>query len=419
MKRLILFELMILFLATTFQSDSPPGWYQQVLPVNDQINDIFFVDSLTGWLCTAGASTGSDTGYVMKTSNGGDNWSVQYNQVMNLNVIQFLDINTGYSGGGNGTAKIFKTTNSGQNWNLQSALGFITVKDLFFVNHDTGWVCDDNPLNGGIYKTINGGLNWQNQLGASYSIRKIFFINKDTGWAGSADWKLYKTVNGGSNWTLQYTTNIAVSSIFFINGQHGWIRSGGGNGVAYTTNGGTNWTVSQGEFAGTDIKFVNDSIGYSGGVPNVTKSLDGGKTWGFQSTPSNTYNSVYALDKDSLHAWAGTYNFIKTVDGGGPIVGMTPINSEVPSGYELLQNYPNPFNSMTKIKYSVKRQTSNVKLVVFDVQGRFIAELVDQDHSAGIYETAWNAPGYSSGIYLYSLIIDGVTAETKKMLLLK
>ncbi|MCI0450132.1 MAG: hypothetical protein L0Y79_10190, partial [Chlorobi bacterium] len=56
MKRLLFFELLVLFLATTFESDSPPGWFQQTLPVSDVINDIFFLDSLTGWVVTQGGN---------------------------------------------------------------------------------------------------------------------------------------------------------------------------------------------------------------------------------------------------------------------------------------------------------------------------------------------------------------------------
>ncbi|MCI0449480.1 MAG: hypothetical protein L0Y79_06805, partial [Chlorobi bacterium] len=168
MKRLILFELLVLFLATTFESDSPPGWFQQSIPVSDIINDIFFLDSLTGWVVTDGRTSTNDTGYIMKTTDGGNNWVIQYNQPMKLNVIQFLDNSTGYAGGGSGsgTGRIFKTTNGGTNW--VNIISFVTqFTDLFFVNKDTGWVCDDAGVFGGLFKTMNGGLNWFQQMSGS------------------------------------------------------------------------------------------------------------------------------------------------------------------------------------------------------------------------------------------------------------
>lgn len=61
MKKLILIVLALLFLSTTFQSGNPPGWFQQPLPVSDFINDIYFLDSLTGWIATNSDGTASDT----------------------------------------------------------------------------------------------------------------------------------------------------------------------------------------------------------------------------------------------------------------------------------------------------------------------------------------------------------------------
>lgn len=97
MKRLILFELIILFLSTTFESDSPPGWYQQVLPVNKIINDIFFIDTSNGWAVTTGGTSSTDTAYILNTTNGGNNWLIQKTGIEKLDAIQFLDNNNGYA----------------------------------------------------------------------------------------------------------------------------------------------------------------------------------------------------------------------------------------------------------------------------------------------------------------------------------
>jgi len=60
-----------------------------------------------------------------------------------------------------------------------------------------------------------------------------------------------------------------------------------------------------------------------------------------------------------------------------------------------------------------------VKLVVFDITGKEIINLVDDAQTAGTYKVDWNAAGYSSGIYFYSLIINSSVIDTKKMVLLK
>jgi hypothetical protein len=70
------------------------------------------------------------------------------------------------------------------------------------------------------------------------------------------------------NWNFQFESAFPIGAIFFLNGHKGWMRGGpdfGGNGASYTTNGGFNWTSSIGNLAGGyDIKFINDSVGYSG-----------------------------------------------------------------------------------------------------------------------------------------------------------
>ena len=419
MKKLILFELIFIFLATTFISDNPPGWYQQVLPVNDQINDIFFLDSLTGWIVTAGASSSSDTGYIIKTTNGGDNWQVQYNPIMNFNALQFLNSNTGYAGGGNGFGRFFKTINGGLNWNNIFSFGFITVTDLSFVNKDTGWVCSNDPIGGGIFKTTNGGFNWQQQLGASFSIKKLFFINSDTGWAGSdeANSKLYRTTNSGQVWDQQYSFSTSLGDIFFINGTTGFISGNFvPNAIRITTNGGFNWDSTSNSQGAIDIYFTSNLMGFTcANFSIVQKTTNGGLSWYRQTVPSGFYNSVYF--PDSSRGWAGGTILIHTIDGGGPPVGVAN-NNEIPASYKLYQNYPNPFNPVTKIKYQISKR-NYVIINIYNIQGKEINSLVSQVQSSGTYEVDFDGTNFSSGIYFYSLIIVGRIIDTKRMVLIK
>lgn len=93
-----------------------------------------------------------------------------------------------------------------------------------------------------------------------------------------------------------------------------------------------------------------------------------------------------------------------------------------PFDFELYNNYPNPFNPTTKIKYSVPADlnltNNNVTLKVFDSLGNYIATIVDDQLSPGIYESEFNARHLSSGIYFYQLRA-GHFSDTKEMLLLK
>lgn len=92
--------------------------------------------------------------------------------------------------------------------------------------------------------------------------------------------------------------------------------------------------------------------------------------------------------------------------------------SSVPESFLLEQNYPNPFNPSTKISYKLQ-VAGNIGLNVYDIAGRFITSLVNARQGEGSYEVEFNASGLSSGVYFYSLIVDGRQMGVKRMTLLK
>lgn len=97
---------------------------------------------------------------------------------------------------------------------------------------------------------------------------------------------------------------------------------------------------------------------------------------------------------------------------------LTEINeNELPSDLALYQNFPNPFNPSTTISYSIPEQ-SYVSLVVYDLIGNKVAELVEQQKQAGKYEIKFDAGNLTSGIYFYTLRA-GKFSQTKKLILLK
>lgn len=85
--------------------------------------------------------------------------------------------------------------------------------------------------------------------------------------------------------------------------------------------------------------------------------------------------------------------------------------------YSLSQNYPNPFNPNTAIYYSVK-DAGLVSLKVFDILGSEVAVLVNSTKEPGNYEVSFDAINLPSGVYIYTLKVNGFT-DSKKMLLLR
>jgi hypothetical protein len=98
---------------------------------------------------------------------------------------------------------------------------------------------------------------------------------------------------------------------------------------------------------------------------------------------------------------------------------LTDVRQEggVPTEFALNQNYPNPFNPSTAIKFAVPK-ISNVKIAVYDITGREIATIVDEQMNAGYYSIQWNASNIASGIYFYKLQTEDFVS-VKKMILLK
>ncbi|MBN2858527.1 MAG: T9SS type A sorting domain-containing protein, partial [Candidatus Delongbacteria bacterium] len=98
--------------------------------------------------------------------------------------------------------------------------------------------------------------------------------------------------------------------------------------------------------------------------------------------------------------------------------GYTEVYENVlPQTHKLYQNYPNPFNPVTQIKYDLSK-TANVKLSVYNIYGQLISVLANSKKHAGCHTIEFNGSNLNSGIYYYTLEIDGLVI-TKKMALIK
>jgi subtilisin family serine protease len=142
-----------------------------------------------------------------------------------------------------------------------------------------------------------------------------------------------------------------------------------------------------------------------------------------------TYSAYTGLYPDIIYT-QDDFTFSKSTDadGGEFIAGWD--NYEADSGdelaasldysvdsYSLHSAYPNPFNPVTNIQYDIA-EAGNVKLVVFDVNGREIATLADGFMNEGVYSAVFNADNLASGVYFYTLTVNGFT-DSKKMILMK
>ncbi len=101
------------------------------------------------------------------------------------------------------------------------------------------------------------------------------------------------------------------------------------------------------------------------------------------------------------------------------VTGISEDSPGIPRSNSLLQNYPNPFNPGTTIGYGISSGESGwVRLAVFDLLGREVALLVNENQAPGRYEVRFDAAGLSSGVYLYKLTA-GNFVRTRRMAVIK
>lgn len=135
---------------------------------------------------------------------------------------------------------------------------------------------------------------------------------------------------------------------------------------------------------------------------------------GNKSTPSE-----YEFRDAKLNT--GKYDYrLKQIDFNGNFERFelgSQVTIGVPLVSDLSQNYPNPFNPLTKIDYSISAD-GKVSIIVYDVTGRVVANLVDENKTAGYYSASFDASALSSGVYFYRISAPGFT-QVKKMLVVK
>jgi hypothetical protein len=143
---------------------------------------------------------------------------------------------------------------------------------------------------------------------------------------------------------------------------------------------------------------VNEKLKLSSGVINTGMSI---LTW---SDKRSDGGNIYAQNINLN----GTF---------GPPSGIVPVNESVPNEFKLFQNYPNPFNSMTNVKWQMLN-AGDAEITVFDLLGKEVAVLMNENLQPGTYQITFDAGNLSSGVYYYTLTTNDFSS-TKAMILLK
>ncbi len=368
------------------------NWVKQSSGItNFAIDDIFFINQNSGW---ALANDFFFQGTVMlRTSNGGINWtSSRYpDTTLVFNTIYFLDTLTGYMTGYSGL--IYKTTNSGSNWfncfidtSYCPFLYLFPKTKLYFIDHTTGFACGGQiDIQGMIWKTTNAGANWFTYCVASEPLYNITAVsnNKIVANGGDFEYGLSTVIStdGGNNWNYELNNILARGySLAFRTQKEVWVPLNYLQSFAVNTDSGNIGSVWR-EIPSPDGKLINSTI-------FMTPTFG----WSFGSEGViYKYNSA--------------------------VIGLSDEGTGVPGAFTLSQNYPNPFNPSTTIGYTIN-SGGMVKAEIFNITGELVQNIFNNYQPQGYHAIEWNAARYPSGIYFFRLSSGG-KQETIKMLLVK
>lgn len=411
--------------------------------------------------------SGLDGHGVYRSSNAGDNWTAVNTGLTSLTIYSLAgDESLLFVGTANG---LFKTDDYGSNWTLtNTGLTNNIIRTILIINDTLMYV----GTNGGVFRSVDHGENWaESNTGiTNNNIRALHLMGTNL-YAATNGGGVFRSTDYGNSWTVvntglptlyaraltSYGTNLFVG-IF-------------GEGVYASNNNGTSWmNASPDIFHKRVLAFTQDNYGNilagseSGGVyitPGATLPVElsafsvsnlGNSVVLNWSTITETNNygfeieSLYQRQGDNqLSTWskvgfvAGkgttteiqTYSFIdKSVSGGTVSYRLKQIDFDgkftyssvqtlelTPATFTLLGNYPNPFNPTTMINFQTSYQ-SQITVTVFDVLGRQVSILLNEEKPAGSYHLSFDANQLSSGLYFYQ-VKAGNEIKTGKMLLSK
>jgi len=228
--------------------------------------------------------TSHEVGYMFsketlfKTTDGGFNWEPL--DTDKAGKFDFINDQVGYVAY---YGAIFKTTDGGQNWTKTHTQAQVAAGDeiytMHFFNENFGYLTTSY---GGALKTIDGGKNWSG-MGPGISFGQIQFVTEQVGFAknmGNYYDRIYKTTDGGANWNLIYEITDDIDALHFVNESVGYFV-GYPNANYKTIDGGANWTKINVPYEYyKDVKFLTKDLGYvMDEEGQVFKTEDGGATW--------------------------------------------------------------------------------------------------------------------------------------------
>lgn len=408
-------------------------WYIQESNTTANLNGVWFVDSLNGWVC-------GDNGIILNTTNGGENWLMQTSTVnLKLKDVFFRDLQQGWIAGDSGT--VLHTVNGGSSWNIQQTPVTSSLNHIQLSTSQNGGASGEK---GTLIITYDGGTTWQAMPNYDTTTSVSFFwidsVRGTISFTDSSGGSQYYTLNGGIAWGLSVPPFFDVNDIW---GYRIWEPP-------YHID--HYWDVGEkGKIL--NLFVVEETMNYYATIGQTTDSLDlnavtlersaedlklwavGKQGWIINSVDSGlTWQIISSSVQNNLNEVSFPANNLGWIVGDGGLILCNHLvtlanNSTVSSSvYTYLSNpYPNPFNPSTKISYQIAEECF-VTLTVYNILGREVSVLVNEVKSPGTYMAEFNTEtstffnknktAISGGIYFLKLQA-GNYSQTRKVILLK
>jgi photosystem II stability/assembly factor-like uncharacterized protein len=215
--------------------DGGASWQRREVDVRARLYDVHFPTNDVGYAVGL-------QGTVLKTTDGGRNWSRQKTGSKSwLATVFFLDAERGFVAGSD---QVLATRNGGARWTLLQEglpvfLESASIRDLIFVNPDTGFLVGDEGL---LCKTIDGGVTWVTlETGTRTWLRSISFVDVDVGYVAGAQGLLLATRDGGATWEHRPHPGGKLNGVAFLDAEVGLTTTMEGD-LYRTEDRGATWT---------------------------------------------------------------------------------------------------------------------------------------------------------------------------------
>ena len=354
---------------------------------------------------------------VFLSKNNGESW--QNAGLSKHSVMCFAEIDSGIYAG---TFRdgVFLSTDGGNAWqNVSNGLtsSNVYILGVFSLAVNKNMLFAATEI--GVFRSTDFGLNWSPTKLNTYSFNLCESGSKL--FTATLSREMFFSEDNGDNWVSIETPSGHVINTFrvFSNLNNTDILAGTEKGIYFSSDYGNSWKL-----IGLSDYYIQSICGNRDTLfattndieNNLFFSKDSGNTW-VKISDGLSNRSVFDVVILNNYALAATSDGVWHRHLTDLMTNIGNKNNLNVNEYYLEQNYPNPFNPNTTINYSIPKRYF-VKIKIYDILGREIQTLVNEEEPAGHYKVNFNASKYSSGVYFYQLKTRDFIS-TKKMILLK